>query len=202
MKKYNRLVDNNSLSKRRDLLLFISLLVAAGLAYGAYNYTQNSPGRFGSGFDTQDEAKTTSTAPSAQEGFNQKGSTKEPGNTISENGGSASINDNQGEIDNTIDKSNPTISSSGETTVYSPQQNTLISPGATITGSSKLSTVFYRIVDDFSGVISSGRLSVVGGEFSGTLEFDTSATEGRIDLFGAKTDGTEYSNVQIQIRYK
>lgn len=149
----------------------------------------------------QDTAKTTSTAPTAQEDFTG-GDEREPGNTIRDNEGSGTIEDTGGEIDKNTNTSNPITSASGEISVYSPQENAIIQSGDKVSGTSELNQVSYRMVDSVSGVIATGRLEVVKGKFSGIVNFNTSAREGRIDIFGTKENLAEFSNVRIPVRFR
>lgn len=149
---------------------------------------------------TSNDAKTTSKAATAQEDFDD-GDYRSPGNSIHENTGSGGISDNEGSIGN-IDTSKPLISKTGEITVYAPQKDTVIRSGSTIAGMSSLAKVSYRLMDSVSGVISTGELSVVNGKFSGTLSFTTSAKEGRLDIYGTRANGTEFSNVEVPFRFE
>lgn len=145
------------------------------------------------------DSETTSTAPTAQSDFTG-GTEREPGNTLSENEGSGGIRDNEGNLSD-VDTSSSISSESGEITLYTPKGNSKVASGEKVAGESKLSVVSYRIIDNVSGVISTGQLKVVNGKFSGTLEFTTTATEGRLDLFGTKPDGAEYSIIEVPVRF-
>lgn len=145
---------------------------------------------------------TTSEQPSAQADYNAGGDDNKeaPGNTLHEGGGSAGIAEGAGSgAENTGE---PIVSSTGEITVYAPAQNSVVKSGQVVSGASSLPTVSYRIIDNVSGVIASGQLNVVDGKFSGKLNFDTSATEGRLDIFATKADGTEYSNIAISLELR
>lgn len=145
--------------------------------------------------------QTTSTEPTAQADFSD-GTEREPGNTMHENRGFGGISDNNGDISGNIDTSSPLTSGSGEISIYAPGKDAAIQSGAILAGISSLSSVSYRLIDSVSGVISTGSLKVVDGRFSGTLDFSTSASEGRIDIFGARSDGTEFSNIEIPVRFR
>jgi hypothetical protein len=43
---------------------------------------------------------------------------------------------------------------------------------------------------------------VVNGKFSGQITYTTNATAGRIDIFASRADGSEYSNIEIPVRFK
>lgn len=147
-----------------------------------------------------DPEKTTSTTKTAQEDFTE-GDYREPGNSLSENRGSGAVIDNNGNIENGTDTSLPLVSDSGEISLFSPKANAIVNSGTSISGASTLPKVSYRLIDSVSGVLAMGDLNVVQGKFSGTLSFSTSATEGRLDIFGTKSDGTEFSNLEVMIRF-
>ncbi len=152
--------------------------------------------------DSSEEiAETTSEEPSAQSEFVSTDN-REPGNTISEQRGSAIISDEAGSIDDSTDTSNPISSSSGEISVYTPSQQSIVRQGSSISGTSTLNKINYRIIDNVSGVIALGELSVVNGRFAGKLDFTTNATEGRIDIYSVTDQGVEFSNVNITVRFK
>lgn len=150
---------------------------------------------------SQDTAKTTSTTKTAQENFN-KGDPREAGNSLSESKGVGGIVDNNGSLSTSTNTSNPIVSKSGQISVYSPTNNSIISNGTELSGASTLSVVSYRILDNVSGQIARGELNVVGGKFSGKISFATSSPDGRLDIFGTNPDGSEFSNIEIPIRFK
>lgn len=149
----------------------------------------------------QDDAKTTSTAETAQDDFSD-GDAREPGNTLQEDGGSAEISDTNGNLDASTPTDKSIVSKTGEITVYTPQKDSLVQSGQVVSGKSSLSKVTYRIIDSSSGMIAMGELKVVNGNFSGKLNFSTSASEGRLDIFGTRDDLSEFSNIEIPMRFK
>lgn len=146
------------------------------------------------------DAQTTSTAPSAQSNYTSTDTTKDAGNTLNENKGEAGASDTSGQ--SSSNTSSPRTSSTGEITVYLPLDNAPVKSGQEISGTSTLAQVSYRVVDSISGVIGEGALNVVNGKFSGTLSVKSNATEGRIDVFGTRSDLTEFSNIKIPVRFQ
>lgn len=146
------------------------------------------------------EAKTTSSTLSAQEDFSE-GGFRQPGSTLRENEGYGGISDTGGNTSGT-ETANPISSKTGEITVYSPQSGEVIRSGDTVSGTSTLPTINYRLVDSISGMIAEGELQVVNGRFSGKLSFSTPAPEGRLDFFAVRANGAEYSNVEIPLRFQ
>lgn len=190
--------------KNKNSIIIISiislLLLSAGVWY-AFN-VQKSRTKVANQA-TKDMVKTTSEQPSAQENYTSTENDDNkslPGNTLGENRGSATVQDDGG--NGSTETANPIVSATGELTVFSPGLNSLVKSGQSISGKTKLSKVNFRIIDSISGVIASGELTVVNGKFSGTTSYTTNAKEGRIDIFGTKTDGTEFSNIEIPVRFQ
>lgn len=192
MKKTNR---KYTVAWKKIIPLIALVVILAG--FGIYKtsglgiFSKEDPG-------STDNEQTTSAEPSAQPNFSE-GNEKSTNNDRS-NEGTAIISDDQGNFVD-VDTSNSSTSSSGEITVFTPTKNSLVRSGQRISGTSSIPEVNYRVIDSVSGVIATGTLSVVNDKFSGTLNFSTSAKEGRIDFFGTKSDGTEYSVVEIEVNY-
>ena len=190
-------------NKKKLLLGIAALLVLGGIVFFVLEKTHTTSVFTSSPTSSDEQAQTTSDIPSAQQDYN--GGTlaeenKDPGNTISENSNSAGIIDNNGTA--STDTSQPQTSSTGEITVYLPHQNAAMLSGQEVSGTSTLSVVQYRLIDSVSGVIATGNLKVVNGKFSGTLAFSTSASEGRLDIFGTRDDASEFSSIEIPVRFK
>lgn len=207
MNKYKNTKNNNLKIKKQTkrvasvlILLILSVILIAIILYKAdklpYIGKSHQPN-----YAPAEEAQTTSTTPTAQADFTN-GDDRQPGNTDKENQGSAVVSDNNGEISENVDKSQPVSSNTGEITVYSPVANTVITSGQSISGSSTLPRVTYRLVDDVTGMIAMGSLNVVNGKFSGTITFSTSAKSGKIDIFATREDQSEYSKVEIPINFR
>ena len=143
--------------------------------------------------------KTTSTAPSAQSDFSDGGA-RNP--SSSSDKGTATITDSQGQQTDNSSQDTWSTSTSGEITVYKPVKNALLEKNSTISGASQLATVYFRVIDDVSGKIAEGQLSVVAGKFSGNLSFNTTAATGRLDIYGRQDSGKEFSVVAIPVRFK
>lgn len=148
-----------------------------------------------------DDAKTTSTTPTAQADYTD-GNPRDAGNSEQENEGSGTLEDRQGQSSQQTNQSTWSSSASGEIVVKNPGKNSLINSGAEVSGTSNLATVNFRLIDDVSGVIAEGNMNVVNGKFAGVLSFATSANTGRLDIYGVKVDGREFSNVEISVRFK
>lgn len=178
-------------NKYRLLILVVALITLSGIGFLILKNDKNP---------AQSEDKTTSTAPSAQEDFTGGGD--RPVASTPEDKGTASVSDTQGQQSTAPDKSQWSSSSTGEITVYTPSKDKLLVSGDVISGESTLSIINYRIIDNVSGMISQGQLSVVNGKFSGTVSFTTTATGGRLDIYGATDSGKEFGNVEIPVRFR
>lgn len=93
------------------------------------------------------------------------------------------------------------ISKSGNITVKQPVANSKIASGATLSGSAKVDKVSFRLIDDKTGVIAQGTLSVVNGNFSGSLNFTPNSSTGRLDVFSTDAQGVELNEVQIAVSF-
>lgn len=93
------------------------------------------------------------------------------------------------------------VSASGVVTVKQPTANSRFQSGDTVSGSAKIDQVNYRLSDNSVGVVAEGTLSVVNGDFSGTLHFTPRGTGGRLDVFSTDSRGVEYNEVQINVSF-
>lgn len=95
-----------------------------------------------------------------------------------------------------------TVAASGALTVKQPLPNAALQSGDTLSGSAKVSTVSFRLIDNQVGVISQGTLNVVNGNFSGNLNFTSHSSTGRLDVFSTDDQGVEINEVQISVSFK
>lgn len=153
---------------------------------------------FGDNKSTTDNTQTTSEEPSAQSSFSNGGERE----IIQSNKNEGFVTDSNGDVPSIPPQSQWSVSKSGIITVYGPIQNSILKNGQSITGKSTSSTVNFRLIDDATGVIAEGNLKVINGQYAGTFDFDTKASEGRLDVFTANTDGVESNVVEIAIRFK
>lgn len=94
------------------------------------------------------------------------------------------------------------VSQSGNITVKQPVANAALQSGAVLSGSAKVGTVNFRLIDSKVGVISEGTLNVVNGNFSGVLSFTSQSSTGRLDVFSTDTPGgPELNEVQISVGF-
>lgn len=183
--------------------IFIAIIAILVLGVSVFLFVKKPFSNSVSNINTDSTAaETTSTISSAQPDFSDNTSeeNKDPGNTLREDRGTATITDNSGSPSSST--SEPKTSETGEITVYLPFSNGVIKNGQEISGLSTLANVNYRLIDSVTGVIATGVLRVVDGKFSGTMSYETSAHEGRLDIFGTKADTSEFSAVEIPVRFE
>lgn len=153
---------------------------------------------YGKPVEGAESAKTTSTATTAQSDFT--GGDVRNDSSSSKNEGVAT--DNNGQITSVPSKDNWSTSASGNITLYEPSSNSLFTDGSVVSGASTLPVVSYRLIDDVSGMIANGTLKVVGGHFSGMIQFSSNGSQGRLDIFSATDDGVESDSIELPIRFK
>lgn len=130
----------------------------------------------------------------------QPATSKSPstGPTISQ----GTTNDKNGQVSSSgisSNSSNWATSASGAIILKLPVRNTVFRSGDIITGTSNVDPIQYRLVDNQVGVIAQGRLNVVNGDFSATVNFTPHSTSGQLDVFNTNSNGVEYNEIQIPV---
>lgn len=143
-------------------------------------------------------AHTTSKAESAQEDFT--GGNDRTVNQTNKNEGV--VKDTGGEVSNIPPQSQWLVSSDKLITLYTTYKDSILKKGDAISGASSLPKIYFRLIDDVSGVIAQGTLTVIDGKFAGSFDFSTSGTNGRLDVFQASSDGVESSNIMVPVRFR
>jgi hypothetical protein len=111
------------------------------------------------------------------------------------------VSDTKGKVDTTPAEDEWITSADKKISVYSPTANSILSSGSILSGQSTANIISFRLIDNISGVIAQGKISVVSGKFSGVFNFKTAATEGRLDVFFANDNGSESSIIEIPVRF-
>lgn len=184
---------------RKKLFLSVGAAVLV-LAVGLFALEKFDVTNFVSGknVSSTNDPKTTSTAPTAQDDFTDGG----PRDVNPGDDNEGTVQDTGGNVPTIPPESQWSKSSDQRITVYGPAKNSVIKKGDTLSGVSTLTKVNFRLIDDVTGVIVTGSLAVEGGKFSGSFDFSTSGTNGRLDVFTANADGVESSVVEIPVRFK
>lgn len=125
---------------------------------------------------------------------------KSPSITNSASNQSGATDTNGQAQPNSNDPSQWIVAKSGNITVKQPLTNATLKPGGSLIGSAKVGEVYYRLIDNKVGVVAQGTLSVNSGNFSGNLQFQTSATDGRLDVYSLGIDGSEINEIQIAVK--
>lgn len=179
---------------KKKYLVIVMIILAAGIviasrAISIENKDQNN---------FENTANTTSTAATAQPDFND-GTERE---AVVNNTNEGTVTDTSGNfsVDNGTEAS--LRSGDGKISLLVPTKDSIIRSSDAISGFSEYPAVSFRLIDDVSGVIARGELQVVDGKFSGEFNFSSNASRGRLDVFSANPDGTEESNLSVDIRFK
>lgn len=136
--------------------------------------------------DNSNSSQLTKTTPSS----NNSGSRNSGGATDTNGSSAASTSSNQW-----------IKSASGAITVKRPAADSKLQDGDVISGSANIGEVHYRLSDNKVGVVAQGTLSVVNGNFSGIIHFQSQGTGGRLDIFTTDSQEVEYNEVQINVSF-
>lgn len=170
-------------------VVIVAALVAAGILY--HNHRSNEAAKKTAskkGYSTTKthKSKSSSSASAA------------PGGSLAQGGAT----DNNGQASTSTPTSQWTTSSSGLVSVHQPAANATVTSGTVLSGTAQVDKVYFRVISDSVGVVAQGSLSVVNDNFSGTLNFQTQAGGGRLDVYSYDANGVEINEVQIPIELK
>lgn len=183
-------------SKKHFVILIICLAVL--LAVTAFWIIKTR--RDNTLLNDKNTAQTTSTAPSAQSSFTGNDTSKQDHSSVDKP--SVKITDNSGTLSSIPASQYWSKSSDGSSIiVYTPSQNEALNKSVTISGQATSKQVSYRVIDNVTGLISSGNINVIDGKFSASLTFSTTATEGRVDVFNQSDYGKETNDVSVPVRF-
>jgi type II secretory pathway pseudopilin PulG len=185
------MVKNKKRSKKIIITLAVFFIVMAGFLI--YRYVVVDKQQL-----VDKDTKSTSDIESAQSEFSSAGDREpagaqtKPETSVNDTGGSAQPQST----------SAPLVSKDGAITVFSPANNAVFTSGSSLVGKSTDAKVSYRLIDDVSGVTTTGELGVINGNFSGKFSFSTRAAQGRIDVFQTGPGGVEKSIIEIPVRFR
>jgi hypothetical protein len=191
-KVYNRSISAKikNMMLRKKILLITALVLLLALGAFGYGYFKHAH-RF-------DNVVTTSKAPTAQAGYSQGDDRQSNSNNGVTQGGAV---DTGGQ--NVPTETAGITSTSGAITVKQPAEGEALAVNSVISGvTNGVSTVQYRLIDDKAGVIAEGALKVVSGAFSGSLQFSSHSSSGRLDIFSYDSLGDEKNSVEIPVTFK
>ncbi len=189
--------NSGKASRKTLLIVFLVIVVAAGVV-AALELT-NTTHFFHKSPVVRAPSKPISQLPgqSASNNGNKSPSTQ----NAQVNGGSESDKNGQAASGVPTDPSLWSTSASGKTVLKLPGNNDSFKSGSTITGTSAVSPVQYRLVDDQAGVISQGTINVVNGNFTASVTFTPYAKTGRLDVFNTDSSGRELNEVQVTVNF-
>ena len=172
------------LSKKQLVISLIIVLVIVGVvAFWMHKNNKDKEPAYRRPLVTKEDAKTKKTE--AAQNSSQ---------------GEGGVIDKQGASSQTSAK--PVTSSSGAITLQQPGSNAKLASGDSIGGLAKVDIVEFRLIDSSVGVIAQGQLKVVGGKFSGAIQFQNKSTDGRLDVFSLDpVSGAETNEVQVSIKF-
>jgi len=149
-------------------------------------------------------ANTTKTHTTSQSASTSSPNDNEAKNPTSDNGtNQGTSTDNNGVAATPVTSSQDqwSVSQSGDITIKEPIANSLVQSGASLEGSAFVDQVQYTLIDNQIGVISEGAISVVNGDFSATMNFQPSASSGRLDVYSTEPNGKEINLVEIPVNF-
>jgi cytoskeletal protein RodZ len=183
----------NKKTLKKPYLIILAILAVALIAGGIWRIWIYKPAN---------EAIVTAGNPSPAAQPNSSAGTPTPKQNESSNtrniGGAA---DTGGTASSTTNSSQWITSKSGVITVHQPLANSTVKSGDVLSGTAKVGTVNFRLIDNTVGVIAEGTLTVVNGKFSGTLSFATHSSSGRLDVYSTDSNGIEQNEIQIAVNY-
>ncbi len=179
----------NRNSHKKTLLMIGLVVLVVAASYTAYAFYHSNR----KVATAPDAGPVTSTKNNAQHKAVSNSSFSQ-GGAVDQKGASTSG-------DTATDSSLWITSTSGNITLQQPTASSVLNTGDTIRGTAKTDTVQYRLVDDSAGVIAQGSLSVVGGKFSGVLQFKAYSSTGALKVFTIDpSSGAEVNHADIKIK--
>ncbi len=143
----------------------------------------------------------TKLTPTEENDIENLSNTKEQDQAREDTGGSGFVEPSSGDSTSSP-AGEPSYSDDKKTVVYTPSNDEVIVSGAIISGNTENDNIFYRLIDDNSGVIGEGEIEIdESGDFSGAFSVDSNGSIGRLDMFSRAADGVEYSTIFIDIRF-
>lgn len=185
--------------KRKIIIICVAAIAVVAVAGASYLYYDR----------TREPSQTVkATAANKHSDTNTKGSSEDKDNpkapTVSTSANQGTAKDANGQS-NTPIATTPAQWATSESQIITlklPVAQMTFKPGDSLAGSAVgLREVQYRLIDNKVGVIAQGYLSVVDGNFAGTMQFKAHDTTGRLDVFSTNDSGAEINEVQVPINF-
>lgn len=93
-----------------------------------------------------------------------------------------------------------TSSQSGQIILKEPVSGSTVSSGFLIAGSSSLNKIYYNLIDNQTGQISTNVINVTNGIFSSHINFGNVTSGARLDVYGTLSNGKEISIIEIPLQ--
>ncbi len=183
-------------SKLKTTLIALVIILLAGGAYIAYATQSNLWPFQDTAQEPKEINKPTSDKDEQVKNAGNDNQTKD-GNSTPDSG----VSDLGGKEAPADTTSHGIQSDSGVIMLHSPSKDQLITSGTLVSGTSKTTSVSYRIKDTERGVIGQGQLTVNNGSFSGKLTIHSSANSGTLEIFSLDNEGREINRIKIPVRF-
>jgi hypothetical protein len=93
-------------------------------------------------------------------------------------------------------------SANGDITLQEPVNGGTVGSGSVISGLAKVSSVQFILVDNSVGLIDQGNLTVTDGKFTGTMEFTSHSSAGKLSIYYPNpTNGKEEDIISIDVNF-
>lgn len=177
------------LTRRNGLVLAVLLVATAAFLVTRHSSHNNKSSTVGE--------KTNSSVT-----VKSKSGTETTTNTPSVSSTQGAVTDKKGSSVADTPSAEWTTSKTGTITLHSPTSGSTLKSGDTISGTAKVSSIQYRLVDNAAGIVAQGGLSVVNGKFSGTIAFSHSSSSGELELYTNSGPGTaEQNNLKVSVNF-
>ncbi len=113
----------------------------------------------------------------------------------------SSTSNNINSIQITTSPSQWTSSSSGVIVLQEPISNQSVSTGFFLVGKATVPKVFYTLLDNRVGVVSTDSINVINGKFSAVVNFKPTSSSGRLDVYSTDATGKEINLIEIPVNF-
>lgn len=180
------------MSKNRKVILSILVLAIAGTSVWYYFYRSRPQPK-----QQKTYHATIHQLPNSSSNNINSSKSLSPGSGA--NQGSSTNNINSVQI--TTSPNQWASSSSGNIVLQDPIANQTISSGFYLIGTANVPTVFYNLLDNQVGVISTNSINVINGKFSAIVNFKSVSQSGRLDVYSTDTNGKEINLIEIPVNF-
>jgi len=183
---------NKKINKYLLLMLFVAIVVLLVYGFVAFKIPKTS------------KPKTTAKNTNAVNVKKAQKNTNSEDKKLVNNSSSKkfNFNDTNGNDRSSSSPSKWTGSQDGKILLKQPAQSQLVGNSFSIIGIAYSDNLNFRVIDESSGVLGQGRLNIVNNNFSSSIQLEPKSKNGRLDVFSVRDDGTENSEIQIELVFK